>query len=243
MMPCVLVAQLGARMHYAVPRILHEAGALDRFFTDICATGAWARALGALPAGIVPPGAAPSCHAPAGRHSRRQDHRLHGIRIGLCAAPHTGAHGDRGDVEPSPRRAGVLRAHPGQGLRQCHHGLWFQQRGPGAAGGGPPVWADDGPGADDRSGRDGGRPPARTAPAVSRLGRAARRPRCRGDVLCARTRGVGGGRSDRLRVGIRPGIHLAMRRAGREMRRRSLWRRSPIFPAAAGTASRGRSTC
>jgi len=48
MMPCVLVAQLGARMHYAVPRILHEAGALDRFFTDICATGAWARTLGAL---------------------------------------------------------------------------------------------------------------------------------------------------------------------------------------------------
>jgi glycosyltransferase involved in cell wall biosynthesis len=56
MMPCVLVAQLGARMHYAVPRILHEAGALDRFFTDICATGAWARTLGALPAGIVPRG-------------------------------------------------------------------------------------------------------------------------------------------------------------------------------------------
>jgi glycosyltransferase involved in cell wall biosynthesis len=54
MMPSVLVAQLGARMHYAVPRILHEAGALDRFFTDICATGPWARSLEVLPSAIVP---------------------------------------------------------------------------------------------------------------------------------------------------------------------------------------------
>ena len=30
----ILVAQLGARMHYAVPRIFHEAGLLERFFTD-----------------------------------------------------------------------------------------------------------------------------------------------------------------------------------------------------------------
>ena len=32
--PRVVVAQLGARRHYAVPRILHEAGMLERFFTD-----------------------------------------------------------------------------------------------------------------------------------------------------------------------------------------------------------------
>lgn len=30
----VAVAMLGARMHYAVPRLLHEAGLLERFFTD-----------------------------------------------------------------------------------------------------------------------------------------------------------------------------------------------------------------
>ncbi|MFA7665639.1 MAG: glycosyltransferase family 4 protein [Burkholderiaceae bacterium] len=30
----VTVAMLGARRHYAVPRLLHEAGLLDRFFTD-----------------------------------------------------------------------------------------------------------------------------------------------------------------------------------------------------------------
>ena len=33
-LPRVAVAQLGARRHYAVPRILHEAGMLERFFTD-----------------------------------------------------------------------------------------------------------------------------------------------------------------------------------------------------------------
>jgi glycosyltransferase involved in cell wall biosynthesis len=32
--PKVCVAMIGARMHYAVPRLLHEAGLLDRFFTD-----------------------------------------------------------------------------------------------------------------------------------------------------------------------------------------------------------------
>jgi hypothetical protein len=29
-----IVAQLGARMHYAVPRIFHEAGILERLYTD-----------------------------------------------------------------------------------------------------------------------------------------------------------------------------------------------------------------
>lgn len=33
-MPRVVVAMLGARMHYAVPRLLHEAGLLERFYTD-----------------------------------------------------------------------------------------------------------------------------------------------------------------------------------------------------------------
>lgn len=35
------VAQLGARMHYAVPRILHGAGRLECLFTDLCATRGW----------------------------------------------------------------------------------------------------------------------------------------------------------------------------------------------------------
>ena len=34
MKACVIVAMLGARMHYAVPRFLQEAGLLDRFYTD-----------------------------------------------------------------------------------------------------------------------------------------------------------------------------------------------------------------
>jgi len=33
-LPRVAVAQLGARHHYAVPRVLHEAGMLEHFFTD-----------------------------------------------------------------------------------------------------------------------------------------------------------------------------------------------------------------
>ena len=31
----ISVAQLGARMHYAVPRVFSEAGQLNMFFTDI----------------------------------------------------------------------------------------------------------------------------------------------------------------------------------------------------------------
>lgn len=44
-MKSIAVAQLGARMHYAVPRMLHEAGALDCLYTDVCATKGWSRAL------------------------------------------------------------------------------------------------------------------------------------------------------------------------------------------------------
>jgi hypothetical protein len=44
-----MVAQLGARMHYAVPRILHRAGMLSGFFTDICASEGLLRLLNLLP--------------------------------------------------------------------------------------------------------------------------------------------------------------------------------------------------
>ncbi len=48
------VAQLGARMHYAVPRILHQAAALERLYTDICAGRGWPRVFGLLPSGLQP---------------------------------------------------------------------------------------------------------------------------------------------------------------------------------------------
>ena len=32
--PQVIVAQIGARMHYAVPVLLHRAGMLAHFYTD-----------------------------------------------------------------------------------------------------------------------------------------------------------------------------------------------------------------
>jgi glycosyltransferase involved in cell wall biosynthesis len=48
----VVVAQLGARMHYAVPRILHRAGLLERLYTDICARKGWPRLLQLLPSAL-----------------------------------------------------------------------------------------------------------------------------------------------------------------------------------------------
>ncbi|MFC3694939.1 glycosyltransferase family 4 protein [Chenggangzhangella methanolivorans] len=52
----VIVAQLGARMHYAVPRILHAEGRLAHFYTDICATSGWPRMLAGLPSSMLPRG-------------------------------------------------------------------------------------------------------------------------------------------------------------------------------------------
>lgn len=52
------VAQLGARMHYAVPRILEQAGRLERLYTDICGSKGWPRLLNKLPRGMRPNAAA-----------------------------------------------------------------------------------------------------------------------------------------------------------------------------------------
>lgn len=51
-----LVAQLGARMHYAVPRLFARAGQLDHFYTDIAATKGLLRALARVPARLRPAG-------------------------------------------------------------------------------------------------------------------------------------------------------------------------------------------
>lgn len=67
-----IVAQLGARMHYAVPRLLYAMGQLEHFYTDICAGKRWPRLLRALPkalrpsamerlVGRVPEGIPPEC--------------------------------------------------------------------------------------------------------------------------------------------------------------------------------------
>ena len=45
----IIVAQLGARMDYTIPRLLHEAGMLEHFYTDICAVKGWPRLLKYLP--------------------------------------------------------------------------------------------------------------------------------------------------------------------------------------------------
>jgi len=50
-----IVAQLGSRMHYAVPCILHRAGMLARFYTDVCAVKGWPQLLGLVPSALRPP--------------------------------------------------------------------------------------------------------------------------------------------------------------------------------------------
>lgn len=50
----IVVSQLGARMHYAVPRIFENLGRLERLNTDICASRGWPRALAMMPRGALP---------------------------------------------------------------------------------------------------------------------------------------------------------------------------------------------
>ncbi|MEA5516915.1 glycosyltransferase family 4 protein [Nodularia sp. UHCC 0506] len=49
-----LVALLGARMHYAVPRILHQASLLQHLYTDICAVKGWTKLIHAIPQSLQP---------------------------------------------------------------------------------------------------------------------------------------------------------------------------------------------
>jgi len=51
-----LVAQIGARRHYAIPRMLYEAGMLEHFFTDICAVKGWPQLLRMVPDRLQPTG-------------------------------------------------------------------------------------------------------------------------------------------------------------------------------------------
>jgi glycosyltransferase involved in cell wall biosynthesis len=52
----VVVSQLGARMDYAVPRILNAHGMLEHFYTDICATVGWPSVVGHVPPRFLPAG-------------------------------------------------------------------------------------------------------------------------------------------------------------------------------------------
>ena len=52
----VVVSQLGARMDYAVPRILNAHGMLEHFYTDICGTKGWPRLVGYIPRQFQPAG-------------------------------------------------------------------------------------------------------------------------------------------------------------------------------------------
>ena len=50
----ILVAQLGARAHYAVPQILYQQSMLEHFYTDLCATQGWPKYLRLIPQALQP---------------------------------------------------------------------------------------------------------------------------------------------------------------------------------------------
>ncbi|KQY26675.1 glycosyltransferase family 4 protein [Rhizobium sp. Root482] len=50
----IVVSQLGARMHYAVPRILASQKSLGHFYTDICATKGWPKFVSRIPSSLLP---------------------------------------------------------------------------------------------------------------------------------------------------------------------------------------------
>lgn len=50
----VVVAQLGARMHYAVPRLLADSGQLHRLYTDTVGSSRWLQMLSSLPTALQP---------------------------------------------------------------------------------------------------------------------------------------------------------------------------------------------
>ena len=49
-----LVALLGARMHYAIPRILHQENLLKHLYTDVCAVKGWLKLLQRIPQSLQP---------------------------------------------------------------------------------------------------------------------------------------------------------------------------------------------
>lgn len=82
----IVVSQLGARMHYGVPRILEAAGQLERLYTDIAAHRGWPRWLGRrLPPGLLPKAVRRLCgRIPEGIAPERvTDFPAFGLALGL----------------------------------------------------------------------------------------------------------------------------------------------------------------
>lgn len=68
----VIVSQLGARRHYAVPRNFASGNRLSRFYTDICAAHGWTAQIGKLPfSGAVPGSIRLAARVPAGVPTER----------------------------------------------------------------------------------------------------------------------------------------------------------------------------
>lgn len=122
-----VVCQLGARMHYAVPRLLHAAGELRRFYTDLCAQKGWPRVLSLIPESLQP--------AAVRRLTGRQVHGVPAHRIraftafGLEYARRRAAARDAGELDETFLWAGRTFCN----LVAAH--LHAHGSGPGAAAG------------------------------------------------------------------------------------------------------------
>ena len=98
----IVVSQLGARMHYAVPRILAREGQLGQFFTDICGTKSWPALLGKMPPSLLP----------------RAVRRLAGrVPSGVPAELIT-------DFPLFGLRSGIRRLRIGNALEEISHAVW-----------------------------------------------------------------------------------------------------------------------
>ena len=84
-----MVALLGARMHYAAPRILNDAGCLERLFTDLCAIKGLSQCLAFLPRCLAASRDSPSAVARLPGVFRQT--RLRVSKVGLAVCRETGA--------------------------------------------------------------------------------------------------------------------------------------------------------
>lgn len=98
----VVVSQLGARMHYAVPAIFASRGELAQFYTDICATKGWPRIVNMLPSCLLPN----AVKRLAGRRPKKVPPKL------MTVFPGFGA------------RSALRRLRVGNVVEETSHALW-----------------------------------------------------------------------------------------------------------------------
>ena len=149
--PRVVVAQMGARMHYAVPRICWQAGVLEHLYVDICATQGWPRLLRLVPTGLRTAPLRRLAGRIPRRHSDPAHHQLPGAGLPVRLASGGGQVAGRSDGGSSVGRASVFPACLRPRLDGDFGRVHFQRRGTRDAPGGSPPRGAHGCRADDRA--------------------------------------------------------------------------------------------